>query len=207
MHKAHRLLSIALLTTLSASAFATTTTYTSSSSFMAQVNAGSYTEGFNGWVSDPPSGALVFSSGSFTYSAFATSDLYLTAGFLGTSQINQALTINFTSGNVTAIGGNFFATDLNDAFQAVSLTVTLSDGTVTTFTPTSIADGFRGFTSTSTITSLTISAPGQSLYAGLDNLTVGVSAVPEPANWALMGLGLAGVVAARRRSNSSNKAS
>lgn len=198
MQRAHRLLSIAVLTCLSASAFAATT-YTTSASFMAQVASGAYSENFNSWVTDPPAGALVFSSGGFSYSAFATDDLYLSAGYLGTSQINQALTLTFTSGNVTAVGANFFATNISDAFQAVSVTLTLSDGTVSTFTPTSMADGFRGFTSSTPITSLTFSAPGQSLYASLDNLTVGVAAVPEPANWALTALGLAGVIAARRR--------
>jgi len=198
MQRAHRLLSIAVLTCLSASAFAATT-YTTSASFMAQVAPGAYSENFNSWVTDPPAGALVFSSGGFTYSAFAVDDLYLSAGFLGTSQINKALTLTFTSGNVTAVGANFFALNISDAFQAVSVTITLSDGTVSTFTPTSMADSFRGFTSSTPITSLTFSAPGQSLYASLDNLTVGVAAVPEPANWALTALGLAGVIAARRR--------
>ncbi len=202
MHKVHRLLSVAVLTCLSASAFAATT-YTTSASFLAQVAPGAYMENFNNWVTDPPAGALAFSGGGFSYSAFAASDLYLSGGFLGTSQINEALTITFTSGNVTAIGANFFATNISDVLQAVSVTVTLSDGTVTSLTPTSMADSYLGFTSTTAITSLTISAPGQSLYASLDNLTVGVSAVPEPANWALMGLGLAGVIAARRRSTSS----
>ena len=204
--KAHRLLTVAVLTYLSASAFAATT-YTSSAAFLAQVAPGSYTENFNGWVTDPPTGSLAFSGGGFSYSAFAPSDLYLTAGFLGTSQINEPLTLTFTGGNVTAIGANFFATNINDALQSVAVTVTLSDGTVASLTPTSMSDSYRGFTSNTAITSLTIGAPGQSLYANLDNLTVGITAVPEPANWALMGLGLAGVIAARRRSNSSSKAS
>ena len=202
MQKAHRLLTAAVLTYLSASAFAATTTHTTSSSFMAQVASGSYTENFNGWANDPPAGSLAFSSGGFAYSAFAPSNLYLTAGVLGTSQINEALTLTFTSGNVTAVGANFFAVNISDALQNVSVTVTLNDGTVASLTPTSMADSYRGFISSTPITSLTISAPGQSLYASLDNLTVGTAMpVPEPANWALMGLGLAGVVAARRLSS------
>jgi hypothetical protein len=200
MQTTHRLLSAIALTCLSASSFAVTTVYTTPASFSAQVAPGAYTETFTG-LANPPAGSVAFSGGAFSYAASAPGDIYLAGGFLGASQINTALTINFTSGNVKAIGANFYSTDLNDAFQAVSVTLTLSDATTVTFTPTSIANSFRGFTSTAFITSLVMSAPGQSLYAGLDNFTVGTTvAVPEPGSWLLMGLGLAALGVYRRRS-------
>lgn len=41
---------------------------------------------------------------------------------------------------------------------------------------------------------------GYNVYAvAIDNLEINASAVPEPASMALLGLGLAGVLAARRR--------
>ncbi|HEY1092330.1 MAG TPA: PEP-CTERM sorting domain-containing protein [Burkholderiaceae bacterium] len=196
MSNIRQLASAFALTLLSVAAHAATTTYTSSASFLAQVAPGAYTENFNAAV-DP--GGL-FSSGGFSYAISSPGELYFSGDFVGTNQIDSALTVSFTGGNVFAVGANFFATNISDEFQAVSLTLTLSDGTVTSFTPTSLSDSYRGFVSNLAITSLTISAPGQSLYAGLDNLTVGaVSPVPEPASWALMGLGVAGLLATRRR--------
>ena len=181
---------------LSASSFAATTVYTSSASFLPNVGPGAYFENFNGLPSSPPES---FAGGAFAYTISAAEGLYASGEFIGTNQPDEALTITFTSGNVSAVGGNFYATNISDAFQSVSLTLTLSDGTSVSFTPSSATDSFRGFASTALITSLTISAPGASLYAGLDNLTVGVSAVPEPASALMLALGAAALLVARRR--------
>lgn len=197
MNSIRQLTTALALGVMSVSAFAASTVYTSSSSFLAQVAPGAYTESFNG-LATPAAGAAVFSGGGFSYSLFAPSDLYASGDFIGTSQINEALTISFLGSNVYAVGGNFFATNISDAFQAVQISLSLSDGTTVSFTPTSLVDSYRGFVSTTAITSLTISAPGQSLYAGLDNLTV-AAAVPEPASMLLAGLGIVGVIAATRR--------
>ncbi len=196
MQPVHRTILALGLAALSASSFAATTVYSSPAAFMAAVAPGSYTNSFDGLASTPPSS---FSGSGFSYTVSAPSGLYGSGEFLGTNLPDEALTITFTSGNVSAVGGNFYATNISDVFQSVSMTVTLSDGTAATFTPTSIANAFRGFASTATITTLTISAPGTSLYAGVDNLTVGVSAVPEPTSALLMALGVAGLLVARRR--------
>lgn len=194
----HRLLPAVVLAVMSTTTMAATITYNSLSAFQARLAPGSYTETFDG-LGNPPAGPVAFSGAGFAYTAFAPTGIYLAGGFLGASQVNEALTISFLGGNVRAVGADFYATDINDDPISTLVTITLSDGTVEAFTPTSFADSYRGFVSDLAITSLVISGPGQSLYAGLDNLTVG-AAVPEPTSWALVGLGLAGIlVAARRR--------
>lgn len=185
------------LAALAAPSFATTTVYTTSASFLAQVAPGAYFESFTGLPAEAPSD---FSGNGFSYTLSAPNGIYGSGDFVGASQINEALTVSFTGAPVTAVGGNFFATNISDVFQPVSITLTLSDATTVTFTPATLADSYRGFTSTAAITSLTISGPGGSLYGNLDNLTVGVAAVvPEPASALLMALGAAALLVARRR--------
>lgn len=201
MKTASLCLSAALMGLLAPAAEAASIVYNSSAAFLAQVAPGAYTETFDG-LPMPPAGPVVFTSGSFSYSVSAPGDLYASGDFLGTSLPDEALTINFSSGNVMAIGANFFASDLGDSFQSVLMTLTLSDGTLLSFTPASVSDSYRGFVSDVVITSLTISGPGAFLYAGLDNLTVGAipNRVPEPASLLLVGLSLAGMAVVRRRS-------
>jgi hypothetical protein len=186
-----------------ASAFAATTTYTSPAAFLAQVAPGAYTETF---TLDPDSGpSFSFSGGAFAYTATASgeTDVYLSGDFLGNFTSNQSMTLTFTAGLPTAIGGEFFITDSADNFVSAPVTVTLSDGTTSTFTPVgNQSTGFRGFTSTVPITSLTMVIPGLSNFNTLDNLVVGkavVVAVPEASTWLMMGLGLAGVALVRRQ--------
>jgi PEP-CTERM motif len=186
-----------------ASAFAATTTYTSPAAFLAQVAPGAYTETF---TLDPDFGpSFTFSSGGFAYTAVASggTDVYLSGDFLGNFSSNQSMTLTFTAGSPTAIGGEFFITDSSDNFVSAPVTVTLSDGTTSTFTPVGDqSTGFRGFTSTLPIASLTMAIPGSLRFNTLDNLVVGkavVAAVPEASTWLMMGLGLTGLALVRRQ--------
>ena len=175
--------------------------YTAPATFAPQVAAGAYTETFN--TSTANAATKSFTNGVYSYTISAGSGaIYSSGAFLGTASVNTSLRISFTGAAVTALGGNFYATDFSDVFQATSILLTLSDGTVQSFLPNSVSDSFRGFTTGVGITSLTLGAPGASRYVGLDNFTVGAVApavVPEPASLAIMGAGLAGLVAMRRR--------
>ncbi len=179
---------------VSAAASAQTTTYTSSAAFLATLAPGSYTEGF---ADASFSGDLsaTFFGGSYSYDVSAPGGLYGNGVLIGTNLPAEALTITFTGAPVTAIGGNFWATNISDVFQPTPITLTLSDGTTTTFTPTSESvSSFRGFTSSVAIASMTVVSTA-AVYAGMDNFTVGsVAVIPEPGTWLMMALGVGALV-------------
>jgi hypothetical protein len=195
-------LSAAFLALSSANSHAATI-YTSQASFLSVVNAGtSFTNTFD--VAINPAN---YSNGTFAYSITSPGGLFFgvnapgnpSGTFVGVNVATDALTVTFTSGNVTAVGGNFFLNDVVYVPVFSELTVNLSDGTSDAFTPSSIND-YRGYTVTGGlfITSLVIpgfTGQGNSNFANIDNFTVGqfvapsggVDAVPVPAT-ALMGL-------------------
>lgn len=110
--------------------------------------------------------------------------------------------MNFVLGEgVMGIGGNFFATDNAFLVAPATVQVSLDDGTTYVGSIDS-ADAYVGFYSLDVaIAGISISvepaSPGEPLiWATIDNLYI---AIPSPASIAL--LGLAGLVARRRRRN------
>lgn len=109
---------------------------------------------------------------------------------------------NFTS--PTHSFGTFF-TGLQ-TFFGTELTISLNDASNTVLqVPVSTSGGaeYFGFTNTESFTQLTITRPANQNgndYYGLDAFTINIAPVPEPATWAMMFLGFAGVgfVAYRR---------
>lgn len=183
-------------------AFAATTVSTSGASFFATLAPGAYTNTFAGLSDSPPAS---FTGNGFGYTISALDGLYSNGDFIGSNEPGEALKLTFTGAPVTAVGANFYATDGGDAFAALPIMLTLSDGTHVSFTPGSVTDSYRGFSSTVGISSLTITGATAATYVGLDNLTVGVAAaVPEPATGALMaaGFGAIGWLARRRGASS-----
>lgn len=89
------------------------TIYTDLPTFLASIQPGYYLENFDtltgpGLIPSP----INFSSLGYAYSASAPNDFYATqtAGdwVLSTNSAPDPITITFTSGNVTALGGTFF---------------------------------------------------------------------------------------------------
>ena len=197
---------------------AQTKTFTNSSAFFSAISASNYTETFNGIaggnvVTTPTN----FSGNGFSFTATTTNGgldnrLYgLTNGggddrWITLLYPQFGLVFTNFSLNVSAIGGNFFATDDQGNYTntPINVRVLLSDSSTfsTNFTPTGSAS-FLGvtFSTNVSISSLVISnlnSPPQ--FPTANNLTIGV--VPEPSTYALLGLaaaGFAGYVIRRRR--------
>jgi hypothetical protein len=128
---------------------------------------------------------------------------------LSTDQYDTKITITFAGGNVTAVGGVFFLTDVDGNTSEGTLTVRLTDNTTHTFDHplTSVASGqepFLGLTALpgTFISSLEIIPNLGSAWATVENVYVG-TAVPEPSQWTLsFGLiGLAYAAIRRCRAN------
>lgn len=136
---------------------------------------------------------------NMAYSVGANNGLYSDGDFIGTLFANTDLVITFTSGNVRAVGGNFWHSDIADNFiSGVPVTLQYSDGTIDTYTPGSVTE-FRGYVSNTFLTSVTIKGSGPATparFASMDNVIV--SSVPEPATMTALALGAAAMLRRRR---------
>jgi hypothetical protein len=179
--------------------------YTDEASFLGNVGAGYSFNAFDDVVGGLAS-SLSYSLNGFAYDITAVgsnSDLFNDVGLVSTNVASDAILVTFTSGNVTAVGGNFWSSDIWVEPLQATVVITLSDGTVIDFESTGASD-FRGFTSDTLITSIQIDAVDgfDVAWSTMDNLYVGVAVVPlPPAAWAGLGLlgAIGGVRAVRRR--------
>jgi len=148
--------------------------YTDRTTFLTHVAAGFYENPFADAVPGPIA-SLSYTSGSWAYTVSAsTGTLYNDTGLISTDAAAASIVVTFTGAPVTAVGGNFWATDINVAPTGTDVTILLSDGTTETFTSTGPTD-FRGFTTAAPITSISIDAPDTPVTAWgtMDNLIIG----------------------------------
>lgn len=186
------------------------TPYTNSSAFFSAISSSNYTENYNSYsYQTTPTSPQSFTNNGFSYTAIAGSGTFYIPGVTNPPadlwfSVFDPTSITFTnfSSNISAIGGNFFATESSGNFTNIAITVvaTFANTTpITTNYTASSALSFLGFVYATNLVSLTIqAADGQ--YPTINNLTVGL--VPEPSTYALLGLaaaGFAGYVLRRRR--------
>jgi len=186
------------------------------STFVASLQPGYYLEDFSS-LTGPGSipGPLSFSSGGFTYSANAPGGFYAVQTpsgsgnhVLTTESAADTITLTFTSGNVTAVGGYFFTTDLFGDVTPGTITLIFSDGTLVNLTNQDLTT-FTGYISDGpTITSLQIFASQEGdveAWPTVDNLYVGAGippengVIPEPSTLLLFGGGLTSLALLRLR--------
>lgn len=186
--------------------------FTSEASFLSAIQPGSYLNDFNDITVFGDLGASAsYSGGSPTFAYTITAPptglfgvLPGGNGAMSTGSPGDNLTVTFTSGNVTAVGGLFFLTEEFGDTTPGSVTIALSDSTSYTYS----SANFRGFVTSAggpLITSLSIDSPGGINYPTMDHFYAGAAVpvtapVPEPSTW-LAGLGALGMLAVYSRRN------
>lgn len=194
---------IAALSLCAASAITHAEIFTDRNDFESQLIT-SFFNAFND-VAPGPVSSLNYDNAEFAYEISATgeanSTLFNDAGLISTDSARDGILISFLSGNINAIGANFWSTDVFFDPTGSDITITLSDDSIHSFRSSGPSD-FIGFTSDIAIESIFIDAPerdpdnGPFHWAVLDNLTVG-TAVPTPGSLAL--LAISALTVQRRR--------
>ena len=127
--------------------------YTTREEFIAAIPPGYYEENFAGLQEGTPLDPLPFSGAGISYQLMASrpwnpdlkeGGLFTWPGIVSTNTAADAIVISVTSGQLMAIGANFYTSDIHSFPYEGDVTITLSDGTVETFYSTGKHD-FRGF--------------------------------------------------------------
>ena len=202
----HSLLLVLVSLGLSAIPTQATTIYTNQAAFLAATQSGYYLETFNSLPQFTQlASPLNFSSNGFTYNATAPTAGFFNIGpsgdtWLSTFHEFDPIIFNFTSNNVTSVGGFFFLTDLTGNAAGGTVTVTLSNGKMFSVTDAS-STSFIGFTTGVPIQSLTVTPPSSGatlVFATVNDFITG-KAVPETGSSALLlGFGMAGLLGVGR---------
>jgi hypothetical protein len=187
-----RLIGVTVATLVVACIGQATPIYLDEGSFVSGFQAGYYLETYSGYSGGAQASSMNFSQGGFSYTASAPGNLWITTllgNALSTNSSDTAITFDFTSGNVTAVGGYFYLTTFDEQLAAGNIVLNLSDGT----THTLVNPGTSSFVGFSTeggtlITSLVVN-PGGGVWGTVDDFYVGTT-IPETSTAGLLGLGL-----------------
>jgi hypothetical protein len=198
--------------------------YTDQAAFLAAVESGYYLEDFDSTATGFDAGPISYSDGTFSYDVSATNGLVPFANpgdagdiWMGPNTATNPLIFTMTGGNVTAVGGYFFPTDLSGGPSTTNVIATLDNGDEFSVL-TNSSTNFIGFTTLSSIVSLSLSVDNSGAgvtqpfrWPTANDLIVGnasVGVIPEPGSIVLGASGLAfvGLGLARRRISRSRRA-
>jgi hypothetical protein len=230
MYAKSALLACALTLGAAGAAQATTTVYTDQAAYLAAIS-GAATDTYDDLGVTYYGGSITRSVGGYGYQLSADGGLYGAGeggdGWISTNNQADAITFSNFTGGVSAIGGNFFGSNVNGAYAdigEIALTFTDARGVQTIQLASWPSEGtFLGFVSSDGIQSLSVQVTGFAVPDGMtpdqaatyfqwptaNNVILGQSpqdppppppppAVPEPASWALMLAGFGLVGAAMR---------
>lgn len=132
---------------------------------------------------------ILRSAGMYDYSGSVSTSSFFGAGttvdpWLSTNVATAMITFTPSSSGVSAIGGNFFGSNVNGAFAAGDITLMVTDagGPVTVTIVGATTSSFRGFVSDSPPISLIVASvppASGSLWPTVDNLTLAIAAVTD----------------------------
>jgi hypothetical protein len=205
-------LALSVLLAASSASHAALSYFTTQAGFVIDLNAVGIDDFRNLSVYVETPSPMIRAAGPYSYSARASTMTFFGAGVasnpsLSTNIAEDSITFSSFSPSFSAIGGNFFGSDINGRFLSGNVTLLATDSLGATSSQTiagATAGSFAGFKSTGTIVSLVVSAvqTASPLWPTVDNLTLGrVAAVPEPGTYAMLlaGLGVVGLMARHRR--------
>ena len=197
---------------MASAAQATVTIYTSQSSYLAAVGA-TGVDTFDDLTIDYQGTPFARNAGTYNYIASSGPDSGLYGAgdgadhYLATNYNTDTITFSNFSSGVIGVGGFFFGSDANGAFiQGGTMTLKATDaqGFASYTLNDSTKSSFIGFVSNDALASVTLT-PGNlftdGIWVSANDLTLAVSAVPEPESYAMLlaGLGLMGWMARRRK--------
>ncbi|MDP3669802.1 MAG: PEP-CTERM sorting domain-containing protein [Telluria sp.] len=200
-------LSLAVLLCAATAARADIDVFTTRASFLAAV-AGTGTDTYNELAVASFGTSLYRMAGSYSYSAgTGPSSSFYTAGKAGgdvwvsTNNAFDTITFSNFSAGVHAMGGNFFASDVNGAFfPNASVVLSASDGSTTrTLTLGSTTPNtFLGFVSSNPLAFVQLGTGGGYYWPTANNVIL--AAVPEPGAYSMLlaGLLMMGSIVKRR---------